>query len=94
MAFDLLKRKQTPADWSRGGSEDVVLGAEDGVVKKHGKTLVVGALAGVVGVVGWLMWGGGKKRPTTARHNQTFIMTKTPSGRVYAGPIADYYRKA
>lgn len=83
MAFDLARRSPTSANWSRGEMSG------DGMPKVK---LVVGALAGLAALGGWLMWSG-KKAPVAKRKNSTFIMAKTPSGRVYAGPLADYYRK-
>lgn len=87
MAFDVARRSSTGVNWSR----DAVTGeAETATAPRTG--IVVGMIASLAAIGSWLVWSG-KKPPATKKKNATFIMAKTPSGRVYAGPMAGYYRK-
>lgn len=100
MAFDIIRGVTTGTDWSRGGESTSIIGAKLEGDGKPNKILLYGAIAGAAAVGGFLAWkgfrGGGRGKHVKPRPgSQTFIMTKTPSGRIYAGPMADFYgRKA
>lgn len=64
MAYDILRGRTSPRNWSRGDEHNIgTVGAASIGGEGFTKKLVVGALVGAAGAVGYLAWQGRGHRP-------------------------------
>lgn len=90
MAYDILRGKTTPRNWSRGNEQNIgTVGAAGIGGEGFSNKLVVGAAVGVAAAAGYLLWRGRSHGPWKPRHGyhkhpmaKTVFMSTSPTGRI------------